>query len=58
VVATHGGHATLVRATPEVRSAVDVFPPMAAGIERLSRRLKTAFDPSGILNPGRMYRGM
>ena len=25
---------------------------------RLSRRLKSAFDPSGILNPGRMYAGM
>ncbi len=58
VVATHGGHATLVRATPEVRSAVEVFQPMAAGVEALSRRLKTAFDPAGILNPGRMYRGM
>jgi glycolate oxidase FAD binding subunit len=58
VVATHGGHATLVRATPEVRSAVEVFQPMASGVAHLSRRLKTAFDPAGILNPGRMYRGM
>jgi glycolate oxidase FAD binding subunit len=58
VVATHGGHATLMRATPEVRSSVEVFQPMAAGVEALSRRLKTAFDPAGILNPGRMYRGM
>jgi FAD/FMN-containing dehydrogenase len=22
------------------------------------RRLKTAFDPAGILNPGRMYAGL
>jgi glycolate oxidase FAD binding subunit len=57
VAATHGGYATLVRATPEVRAAVDVFQPLEPGLEMISRRLKTAFDPSGILNPGRMYAG-
>lgn len=55
VVATHGGHATLIRAAPEVRAAVDVFQPLDAGLETISRRLKSAFDPAGILNPGRMY---
>jgi glycolate oxidase FAD binding subunit len=55
VMATHGGHATLIRAEPQVRAAVDVFQPLEAGLERLSRKLKTAFDPAGILNPGRMY---
>jgi glycolate oxidase FAD binding subunit len=55
VIATHGGHATLVRAEPEVRAAVDVFQPLEPGIERLSRKLKATFDPAGILNPGRMY---
>ncbi len=57
VIATHGGHATLVRAEPHVRAAVEVFQPLEAGLEKLSRRLKTAFDPAGILNPGRMYPG-
>ena len=55
VIATHGGHATLMRAEPEVRAAVEVFQPLEAGLDRLSRKLKAAFDPAGILNPGRMY---
>jgi len=58
VIATHGGHATLIRAEPQVRAAVEVFQPLEAGLEKLSRRLKTAFDPAGILNPGRMYPGI
>jgi glycolate oxidase FAD binding subunit len=55
VIATHGGHATLIRAGAEVRGTVDVFQPLEAGVEVISRRLKAAFDPAGILNPGRMY---
>lgn len=55
VIATHGGHAMLIRAEPAVRAAVDVFQPLEAGLERISRKLKGAFDPAGILNPGRMY---
>jgi glycolate oxidase FAD binding subunit len=55
VIATHGGHATLIRAEPQVRAAVEVFQPLEAGLERLSRKLKASFDPAGILNPGRMY---
>jgi glycolate oxidase FAD binding subunit len=55
VIANHGGHATLMRAEPQVRAAVEVFQPLEAGLERLSRKLKAAFDPQGILNPGRMY---
>jgi glycolate oxidase FAD binding subunit len=55
VIATHGGHAMLIRAEPEVRAAVEVFQPLEAGLEKLSRKVKTAFDPAGILNPGRMY---
>jgi glycolate oxidase FAD binding subunit len=55
VVAAHGGHATLIRAAPSVRSAVDVFQPLDPGLGKLSKKLKAAFDPSGILNKGRMY---
>ncbi len=57
-VATRGGHATLIRAEPEVRSVVDVFEPLKPEIERLTRGIKSAFDPSGLLNRGRMYANL
>ena len=57
VVATLGGHATLVRAMPAVRRSVAVFPPLEAGVQRLSDGIKRAFDPQHILNPGRLYAG-
>ena len=49
-----GGHATLIRAPESVRSMIDVFQPQDAGLEHLSQRLKSGFDPGGILNSGRM----
>lgn len=55
VIATNGGHATLIRAERDVRQAVEVFQPLETGLARLTRGLKAAFDPAGILNPGRMY---
>jgi glycolate oxidase FAD binding subunit len=55
VIATHGGHATLIRASEDVRAAVDCFQPLEPGVAILSRKLKDTFDPSGVLNPGRMY---
>ncbi len=57
-IASHGGHATLIRAEEAVRSTVDVFQPLNPAIERLSKGIKEAFDPLGLLNPGRMYVGM
>ncbi len=47
-----GGHATLFRARDKGDGA---FAPLGAAAMRLHRGLKAAFDPSGILNPGRMY---
>jgi glycolate oxidase FAD binding subunit len=47
-----GGHATLFRA-PDKRAGA--FQPLAPAILKIHRRLKAAFDPAGILNPGRMY---
>ena len=55
IIASHGGHATLMRAEPQVRASVDVFQPLDPIAQAISRRLKLAFDPAGILNPGRMY---
>jgi glycolate oxidase FAD binding subunit len=52
------GHATLIRAPEAVRGAVDVFSPPAAPLMAIQRKLKTSFDPAGILNPGRMYPGV
>ncbi len=54
-VATHGGHATLIRADAAVRQMVDVFQPIVPALERLTRGLKQVFDPLHLLNPGRMY---
>ena len=51
-----GGHATLVRATDQVRTTVDVFHPQDAGVAALGRRVKASFDPKNILNRGRMVR--
>jgi glycolate oxidase FAD binding subunit len=53
-----GGHALLVRARHDQRIVEPVFHPEAAGVERLTRNIKEAFDPGGILNPGRMFNGI
>ena len=47
-----GGHATLFRGGDK---DVGVFEPLAPAIGRIHVRLKAAFDPSHVLNPGRMY---
>jgi glycolate oxidase FAD binding subunit len=47
-----GGHATLFRATDK---SAGVFHPLAAPLFGIHRKLKLAFDPHGIFNPGRMY---
>ena len=54
-VAPCGGHATLIRASDGLRSAVPVFQPLAAPLMALTSRLKASFDPDNLINPGRMY---
>ncbi len=51
------GHATLIRATDEVRRNVDVFHPQTSGLAALSERVRLSFDPKHILNRGRLIRG-
>lgn len=36
----------------------DPFHPLEPGLARLHRALKQAFDPAGVLNPGRMYANL
>ncbi|HLU77043.1 MAG TPA: glycolate oxidase subunit GlcE [Burkholderiales bacterium] len=50
-----GGHATLFRGGDE---ETPVFHPLPRAVLDIHRRLKAEFDPHGILNPGRMYRGL
>ncbi len=49
--AAAGGHATRFRGG----GREDPFHPLADGMDALHARLKAAFDPRGILNPGRLY---
>lgn len=52
VASAAGGHAMRFRgATP----GEEVYHPLSPALLALHRRLKAAFDPAGILNPGRMY---
>jgi glycolate oxidase FAD binding subunit len=57
-VAATGGHATLIRAPAAVRAAADVFTAQDAAVAALTKRIKAGFDPSGVLNPGRMWAGV
>lgn len=52
-----GGVWILVRGPDTLRTAVDVIPPEPSALSRIGQRVKAAFDPKGILNPGRMRAG-
>jgi glycolate oxidase FAD binding subunit len=47
-----GGHATLFR---DGDRAAGVFSPLPAPLAAIQRRLKTAFDPHGVFNRGRLF---
>jgi len=53
-IADTGGHATLIRASEELRRQVPVFQPQPAALGALSARIRDGYDPAHILNPGRM----
>jgi glycolate oxidase FAD binding subunit len=57
-VAACGGHATLVRAPAALRARVPVFEPQTGPLAALTARVKESFDPSRVLNPGRMWAGV
>lgn len=53
-----GGTWMLLRAPEPLRAAVAVVPPEAAALSAIGQRMKAAFDPRKILNPGRIYAGL
>jgi glycolate oxidase FAD binding subunit len=53
-----GGVWTVLRAPAAWRDAAHLIPPEAPALAVISRRVKAAFDPAGILNPGRMFAGV
>lgn len=58
MAAAGSGSFTLVRAPDSLRTAVPVIPAEVPPLAALSRRVKAALDPKGILNPGRMRAGL
>jgi len=57
-VQIRGGHAMLARGSADLRRTLPVFQPEPDDRARLTRRVKTGFDPAGVLNPGRMFEGV
>ena len=53
-----GGAWTLFRAPDALRAAVNVVPPEVEALAHITRRVKAAFDPRFLLNPGRLYAGL
>jgi len=48
IKAVGGGHATLLRARPEVLAAGEAFQPQAEAVAALQGRVKASFDPDGL----------
>jgi glycolate oxidase FAD binding subunit len=51
-----GGHAVLMRSSEAARAELEVFEPENEAHSAITCSVKAAFDPGGVLNPGRMYR--
>jgi glycolate oxidase FAD binding subunit len=54
LAAQMGGHAMLLRAPAERRAALGLFAPQPPALAALSARVKAAFDPLSLFNPGRL----
>lgn len=48
IKAVGGGHATLLRARPEVLAATQAFQPQTEAVAALQARVKASFDPAGL----------
>jgi glycolate oxidase FAD binding subunit len=53
-----GGSLVVARAPSELKSGLDVWGPIDPELFALMSRIKTEFDPRGILNPGRFVGGL
>ncbi len=58
VLAEFEADSMLMRAPRQVRENIEVFHPLAYTKMKIVQALKNAFDPAGVLNPGRMYAGV
>jgi glycolate oxidase FAD binding subunit len=58
MAAAAAGTFLLAHGPASFRAAVPVIPEEAPALAALSRRVKAALDPAGILNPGRMRSGV
>ncbi len=52
-VARLGGHATLVRATRDLRNTVPALQPRSSAVTALEARIRRAFDPAGVFETAR-----
>ncbi len=53
----HGGHAQRYPLAGGNEQS-DIFQPLSPGLAKIHQRLKQAFDPDNILNPGRLYSNL
>jgi glycolate oxidase FAD binding subunit len=54
LAAEAGGYAQLLRASPERRAMLGMFAPKPAALEAITAKLRAAFDPLSLFNPGRL----
>ena len=58
----YNGHATRYPLNPtginNNKQKTNIFQPLQPGLLKIHQRLKQAFDPENILNPGRLYTGL
>ena len=54
LAAAHDGHAMLVRAPAQTRADMGLYAPQPPALAALAARVKAAFDPKAVFNPGRL----